>query len=104
MTTTKPSDHVQPKDQPQTITVDGVKLTISPDIFDDLNMMENLYRLQHTEDADNAFALIPFLMSLCGDQYTAVKNKLRDPETGRIPLDKVSDFVMKLMQELNPNS
>lgn len=103
MATTKPADHVQPKDQPQHITVDGLELIIHPNVFDDYEMMEFIYDLQNVDDdSDNAFSIIPFLKKLCGNKYAAVKNLLREPD-GRIPVEKVSEFITKLMQELNPN-
>ena len=51
-----------------------------------------------------AFAIVPFLKKLCGDQYTAMKDALRDPDTGRVSIDKVSDFIAQLLEQVAPNS
>ena len=51
-----------------------------------------------------AFAIVPFLKKLCGDQYTAMKDALRDPDTGRVSIDKVSEFIAQLLEQVAPNS
>ncbi|TPF93627.1 hypothetical protein BW14_05040 [Bifidobacterium sp. UTBIF-68] len=104
MTAATPQDHKQPKDTPRKVEVMGVTMTISPAIFDDLDMVENLYDLQHAdENEEGGFAIVPFLRKLCGKDYTDVKNALRD-DSGRIPFEKVGEFVQQLLGQLNPNS
>ena len=93
--TTKPQDHKQPKDKPRRIEVMGATLTIDPSILDDL---------QHAADSDDGgFTIVPFLRKLCGDDYANVKKALRD-DNGRIPFEKVGEFVQQLIEALNPNS
>ena len=84
----------------------GVTLTISPAIFDDLDMVEYLYDLQTSQSGNGAgaFAIVPFLKKLCGPQYTAMKDALRDPDTGRVSIDKVSEFIAQLLEQVAPNS
>lgn len=102
--TTKPQDHKQPKDKPRKVEVMGATVTIDPAILDDLDMVEYLYDLQHAADSDDGgFAIVPFLRKLCGSDYANVKSALRD-DTGRIPFEKVGEFVQKLIEQLNPNS
>ena len=102
--TTKPQDHKQPKDKPRRIEVMGATLTIDPSILDDLDMVEYLYDLQHAADSDDGvFTIVPFLRKLCGDDYMNVKKALRG-ERGRIPFEKVGEFVQQLIEALNPNS
>lgn len=102
--TTKPQDHKQPKDKPRRIEVMGATLTIDPSILDDLDMVEYLYDLQHAADSDDGgFTIVPFLRKLCGDDYMNVKKALRDGN-GRIPFEKVGEFVQQLIEALNPNS
>jgi|GEM_PF-4358500 len=43
------------------------------------------------------------LRKLCGDDYVNVKKALRD-DNGRIPFEKVGEFVQQLIEALNPNS
>lgn len=100
-----PQDHLQPKDKPQTISVDGVKLTINPNVFDDLDVVEYLYNLQHAnEDASNSFDIVPLLKKLTGGKYAQLKQALRDPHTGRVSMSAVSDFMTKLLSKVAPNS
>lgn len=106
MAAKQPQDHKTPKNQPKTVEVMGVTVTVGPAIFNDLDMVEYLYDLQtvQTGDGSGAFAIVPFLKKLCGDQYTATKDALRDPDTGRVSIDKVSDFIAQLLEQVAPNS
>ena len=82
MAAKQPQDHKTPKNQPKTVEVMGVTVTVGPAIFNDLDMVEYLYDLQ----------------------YTAMKDALRDPDTGRVSIDKVSDFIAQLLEQVAPNS
>lgn len=106
MAAKQPQDHKTPKNQPKTVEVMGVTVTVGPAIFDDLDMVEYLYDLQtaQTGDGSGAFAIVPFLKKLCGPQYTAMKDALRDPDTGRVSIDKVSEFIAQLLEQVAPNS
>lgn len=106
MAAKQPQGRKTPKNQPKTVEVMGVTLAVGPAIFDDLDMVEYLYDLQTAQEGDGtgAFAIVPFLKKLCGDQYTAMKDALRDPDTGRVSIDKVSDFIGQLLEQVAPNS
>lgn len=106
MAAKQPQDHKTPNNQPKTVEVMGVTVTVGPAIFDDLDMVEYLYDLQNaqTGDGTGAFAIVPFLKKLCGDQYMAMKDALRDPDTGRVSIDKVSEFIAQLLEQVAPNS
>lgn len=106
MAARQPQDRKTPKNQPRTVEVMGVTLAVGPAIFDDLDMVEYLYDLQNAQEGDGsgAFAIVPFLKKLCGDQYTAMKDALRDPDTGRVSIDKVSEFIAQLLEQVAPNS
>ena len=106
MAAKQPQDHKTPKNQPKTVEVMGVTLAVSPAIFDDLDMVEYLYDLQTSQSGNDAgaFAIVPFLKKLCGPQYTAMKDALRDPDTGRVSIDKVSEFIAQLLEQVAPNS
>ena len=84
MAAKQPHDHKTTKNQPKTVEAMGVTLAVSPAIFDDLDMVEYLYDLQNrpVRQRCRAFAIVPFLKKLCGPQYTAMKDALRDPDTG----------------------
>lgn len=106
MAAKQPQDHKTPKNQPKTVEVMGVTVTVGPAIFNDLDMVEYLYDLQAAQSGDGAgaFAIVPFLKKLCGPQYTAMKDALRDPDTGRVSIDKVSEFIAQLLEQVAPNS
>ena len=106
MAAKQPQDHKTTKNQPKTVEVMGVTVTVGPAIFDDLDMVEYLYDLQAAQEGDGtgAFAIVPFLKKLCGPQYTAMKDALRDPDTGRVSIDKVSEFIAQLLEQVAPNS
>lgn len=106
MAAKQPQDHKTPNNQPKTVEVMGVTVTVGPAIFNDLDMVEYLYDLQNaqTGDGTGAFAIVPFLKKLCGPQYTAMKDALRDPDTGRVSIDKVSEFIAQLLEQVAPNS
>lgn len=106
MAARQPQDRKTPKNQPRTVEVMGVTVTVGPAIFNDLDMVEYLYDLQNAQEGDGsgAFAIVTFLKKLCGDQYTAMKDALRDPDTGRVSIDKVSDFIAQLLEQVAPNS
>ena len=106
MAARQPQDRKTPKNQPRTVEVMGVTVTVGPAIFNDLDMVEYLYDLQNAQEGDGsgAFAIVPFLKKLCGDQYTAMKDALRDSDTGRVSIDKVSDFIAQLLEQVAPNS
>ena len=102
MAARQPQDRKTPKNQPRTVEVMGVTVTVGPAIFNDLDMVDR----QNAQEGDGsgAFAIVPFLKKLCGDQYTAMKDALRDPDTGRVSIDKVSDFIAQLLEQVAPNS
>lgn len=106
MAAKQPQDHKTPKNQPKTVEVMGVTVTVGPAIFNDLDMVEYLYDLQTAQSGNGtgAFAIVPFLKKLCGPQYTAMKDALRDPDTGRVSIDKVSEFIAQLLEQVAPNS
>lgn len=106
MAAKQPKDHKQPKDKPRDVTVHGVAITIDPEVFDDLDMVEYLYDLRHadTEGGNGGMSIVPFLRKLCGDSYRDVKDALRDPNTGRIDMETLNGFIEELMGQLSPNS
>lgn len=99
-----PQDHKMPKTSPKTAIIHGVTLTVDPDLFDDLDMLEWLYDIQNAADGGDALAVVPFLRKICGPAWPQIKNALRDPDTGRIPMTAVTGFIGELMNQIAPNS
>ena len=104
--TTQPQDHRLPKDAPRHITAAGIEFDIDPQVFDDLDVLEDLYDIQNSgETGDGAFKIVPFLRKILGETtYRRVKDALRDPQTGRIGMDALSDFLTEMMGQASPNS
>lgn len=99
----KPQDHKQPKDEPQTVTVNGVKIKVDGSRMDDLDFLEHFYKLS-SDPGRNSLEIIPILEGLFGDQYDQFKDAIRDKNTGRIPLNGLDDILDDVFGQLNPNS
>lgn len=97
-----PQDHKAKqttKDGVREIVIDGIMLHIDPDVFDDVDLMDEIYDLQ----TEGGFST-PVMRKVFGDEYQSVKDGLRDPATGRVTGEKLEGFMNKLMAELAPNS
>lgn len=107
---TEQTTEIVPKDTPIHVTVMGVSLTIDPTVFDDLDVLEAIADIQAANDGDTtsglgALAIIPLLRKILGlDGYRNMKKSLTDPETGRIPVEKVGEFLTQVMEQAAPNS
>lgn len=98
------AEHVVPKTKTKTVTVQGVELAVDPNLFDDLEVLELLGRVNPVDGSDpDVFAFVAFLRKVLGAQYQKVKDVLRD-ETGRVPMDNVAGFVQEFMSKAAPNS
>lgn len=98
------AEHVVLKAKTKTVTIQGVELTVGPNLFDDLEVLELLERVNPVDGTDpDVFAFVAFLRKVLGSQYQKVKDVLRD-ETGRIPMDNVAGFVQEFMSKVAPNS
>lgn len=104
--TVQPQDHRLPKDAPRRVSFDGVEFDIDPNVFDDLDVLEDLYDIQNsTNDPNGAFKIIPLLKKILGDDaYRRAKDALRDPDTGRIGMEAVAGFLIEVMGQASPNS
>lgn len=93
---------IPPDPDVTSVTVMGITLTINPQMFDDLDIVEQLYYLT-SSDERNPFSIVPLLKKICGGQYQEVKKRLRQDD-GRIPLKTVADFFKQVMEQAAPNS
>ena len=95
MAAKQPQDHKTPKNQPKTVEVMGVTVTVGPAIFNDLDMVEYLYDLQtaQTGDGSGAFAIV-LLQLLMG--FTRLDNA---PQLGIVAIVGMSvcDVVFNLV-------
>lgn len=98
---TKPQDHKPKASEPQTVTVDGIKVTITPDVLDDWMVVRKIGKIQNGDvfEADNLFTQL-----LGSDQYERVLSELKDRNNGRVPIEVFTNWLTNLFQHLNPNS
>ena len=94
----QPQDH-KPKKGRQTATIDGITVHVDLDVLHDADLMDDLYDLQRGE-----LLPTPILRKVFGSEYKTVKEKLRDPDTGLVPVERLVDFFAKVLSELAPNS
>lgn len=99
----KPQDHKQPKDETQTVTINGVEIKVDGSRMDDLGFMEALYDISNDPER-NAMEIIPFLRGLFGDQYDEFKRAVRDKDTGLTPMSGLGDILTDVFRQLDPNS
>ena len=104
--TARPQGHRLPKDAPRHVSVRGIEFDVDPNVFDDLDVLEDLYDIQNSDnDPNGAFKIIPLLRKLLGDDaYRQAKRVLRDPDTGRIGMETVAGFLTEVMGQASPNS
>ncbi|MCX8648463.1 hypothetical protein J3U01_08625 [Bifidobacterium sp. B4107] len=99
----KPQDHKQPKDEPQTVTVNGVSINVDGSKLDDLDFLESLYDMS-SDPEKNVLEIVPFLRGLFGDQYGQFKDAIRDKDTGTATVSKMAEVLPDVLGQLNPNS
>ena len=100
----RPQDHKPAQGKPRTVTVKGLVLTLDPAKLNDWELMESLYDLQ-SDPQNNALSVVPFLRGMfSAKDYGRIKNRLRDPETGRITGDAMGEFLKELFARLNEES
>ncbi|HLS00469.1 MAG TPA: hypothetical protein VK054_00575 [Beutenbergiaceae bacterium] len=81
------------------ITVKGVTLSVDPEVFDDLDMLDALDQIQE----GNGLRIAGALRKIAGDQYNELRAALRDEATGRIPVNVVGEVFTEIMAGIVPN-
>ena len=80
----------------ETVTLeDGLTVTIEPDALDDWEFLELI-------EADKFASAIKHLLG--AEQLAAVKEHVRDAETGRVRVTAMSDVLKEIMGKVSPNS
>ena len=80
----------------ETVTLeDGLTVTIEPDALDDWEFLELI-------EADQFASAIKHLLG--AEQLAAVKEHVRDAETGRVRVTAMSDVLKEIMGKVSPNS
>lgn len=103
-----PADHLPKAEKPKVekvdggrkVTLSGVSVTVANEALDDFELLDDLRAV----DVDsNASRLPALLRRIVGDDYSAVMDALRDPKTGRVPIQAGTGFIKDLFGALNPN-
>lgn len=85
-----------------TIEVMGVKLEISPDVLDDIDVIESVADL-NDPDADGsvkASAAVRIMRLVFGDDYARIKRELREKNDGRLGMDLLGKFFGEVCEAL----
>ena len=99
----KPADRKPKAEDAPTVTtvaVRGIDVTVPADALDDFELLDDLHELEN----GNATRLPAVLRRLVGDQWKAVMELARDPETGRVSIESGAEVVQEIMAGLAPNS
>lgn len=96
----QPEDHKPKKTTTKTVTVGNIVFEVDPGIFDDLDLLDAMDQVQE----GNALRLAGALRAVTGDRYREIRDALRDPETGRVPIEPAMEFFSEVMKQASPNS
>ncbi|RTE47730.1 hypothetical protein [Actinobaculum sp. 352] len=81
------------------INIHGMTLSIDANLFDDFELVADIADME----AGQTLKVVPIVRRIVGDHYQDMLDVLRDPATGRVPLDAVSQMIVEIMQEVAPN-
>ncbi|BDZ40826.1 hypothetical protein GCM10025865_01250 [Paraoerskovia sediminicola] len=105
----KPQDR-KPKDEKPTVkqvagarevTHLGFTVTVADDALDDFELLGDLHSMQADEDPSYFPSILKRLVGAQG--YRDVMDGLRDPATGRVPIQAGSEYIQSIFEALNPN-
>lgn len=88
------------KTESKVIEIKGVTLTVSPDVFDDLDLLDALDQIQE----GNGLRIAGALRKVAGSKYNELRAALRDEGTGRISIEVAGEVFLEIMREIAPNS
>lgn len=83
-----------------TVSVGGQEWEVPTSVLDDFELLGHLNDLQSGQIASTPIVLQAFLGAA---QTAKVMDSLRDPDTGRVPVQAGVDFVYELVGSVNPN-
>lgn len=87
------------------IKVQGIEISIDPNVMDDMRVIDYLYQIQHTDDDEGAgaLAIAPLFRLICGKSYAKVMKHLQEPD-GRVPAEKAGRYLMEIIKQVSLNS
>lgn len=83
------------------VTIGGITIEVPDEALDDFEVLDALARLQDNHDGS---AVPTIFRRLLGDDARRVLGELRDPVTGRVPVERATVFTMGIFEALAPNS
>jgi hypothetical protein len=84
-----------------TVTVNDHEYVVTDTARDDFELMDDIEEMIRTGDGGRTPAIMRRILGR--QQMAAALERLRDEETGRVPIDAGTGFVMDLLKALNPN-
>lgn len=97
----KPQDN-KPKLPKGTIlnaTVDGIDVTLTQDVLDDFELLDDFAELQNGNNA----RIVSAMKRMFGEDYARILEELRD-ESGKVKASRAMGFFVDVMKAANPNS
>lgn len=89
------------KDGSRTVEVRGLSISVSGEVLDDFELLDDLDAL----DQGNGTRLPSVLRRLIGkENFGGAMDILRDPETGRVSVESGAEFVSEVLKAVAPNS
>lgn len=82
----------------KTLTVQGIKVRISPEVVDDWELVDAIAFAE-----EKPIPLVRAVHKVFGDDFETVMDGLRG-EDGRVPTEKIKNFLEDLFQALAPKS
>lgn len=79
----------------QTVVVDGIRVTLDPAVFDDMDILETIVDI---EDGNGA-RIVTLMRRIFGDDYTRIKSELKGNKKV-LTVTAMAEWFEKMMEEL----
>lgn len=82
------------------VTVDGIELSVTPETFDDIDVVEAIADCNDptSDDAARTSAVFRLFRAVFGADYTRVKRELRAKNGGKLTTDQMADFFNRVIE------
>lgn len=84
----------------ETRQIEGIDVTLDPEIFQDWDVFETMtdFMSDETTDEEKMLATRKLVDLILGDQFPSIKKKMRAARGGKLPTEAVGEFVSKVTQ------
>lgn len=91
------------KDSGNTVTVDGITVTVNLDASDDFEIVEQIAVNANPDSTaiEKISAMIRVYKAIFGADYKRVKDELRRKHGGKLPVSVMNDFALTVMNEIS---